>query len=1123
MAQKPARPPLTGALAKLSELSTKQFSDLFGKFLDQVGVVGFTAAAAALYGSPAGVAILAGAFATWGLHELRERGAAEETERKKRSDARKAERLKRKIDAVSGDAASALDLLLELVDSEKEHLTRGDFNESKRTLEAFMKKRFDDIDSNLADGFANVLRGVAVLDEKLDKVLDKVGRPEPDDASAFTLDDYLEDVTAQSRQLLLERFRIGDRSMNSEVEQRLLAQIYVELNVRRRSAEDEDRDGLKARFDAAVARGFGRQPGSVFWNPLLTKRSFQALVIDGVPPFLSVPVQSGPISVAAIADHTLNGILLVDPNHDPKEVLRAADENDELVLVVESDGWPDPTGGGWPEVAADLHKRWPNARVFAHLRNPSISLEHLIALDPELHNLPGRYVVRGHPGTGKTTVLRHTALSTALRLQRSVGVGPVPVFVSLPTWARRRGSLENLLRENHPALASDELQNQLLAPPGEDLLLLFDGLDEVRGLDARLWIAGRLRDAASQWPAARMVVATRKVGYKPFAPNDFADVDLLPLDRDRQRELLRGWLDSGSHAHSTAKLTQRIVRDLDEGGPAFHELREVPLLLTFVAMLYEEAADNENFQLARTRTAVYTGILEHLMQGLHRRERRAMQPPEGSRYALRHLAERCTREDGDDPPRSKLSSALTAIWRSDEMEDVREYWCTDDKPPRPDVTGFLKELAEVTGILGGEARDNAPWSFWHRTLREALVAQRFAEDVKTPKGRNRLLALACDLAGKEAQWAEPFALFVGLTGSGERDDWLLELAEQNHALALRTLASVEGVADTTIEKVLRLEGLDAEERCRQYGELRERLGGKVEIVPTAAALLGRLAAGTDDCMDLWHIARALDALEREERGAADAVKRARARLFEHEKFGDTVDADALEVPRHPEHDFWRTVEAGTKFVMGSPEKEKGRYDDEGPAHEVRIETGYQIGAVPVTNALWARFRREFDAVGASGGPDAPVTEVSWYEAAMFCTWIGARLPSEAEWECACRAGTKTRFWSGDSDEDLARVGWFYGNSEGKIHPVARKPHEQKLGLFDMHGNVDEWCQDEWHDDYEGAPADGSAWEKGGFGYRVRRGGSFGYSAGYARSAIRDGWHPEDRGDSLGFRPARSLP
>jgi formylglycine-generating enzyme required for sulfatase activity len=153
--------------------------------------------------------------------------------------------------------------------------------------------------------------------------------------------------------------------------------------------------------------------------------------------------------------------------------------------------------------------------------------------------------------------------------------------------------------------------------------------------------------------------------------------------------------------------------------------------------------------------------------------------------------------------------------------------------------------------------------------------------------------------------------------------------------------------------------------------------------------------------------------------------------------------------------------------------------------------------------------------------------VSWEDARRYCEWLSeksglpVRLPSEAEWECACRGGTETEYGSGDEDADLARVGWYDANSGFETHPVAQKP-ANAFGLFDIHGNVREWCEDRWHDEYEGAPDDGSAWVEGGSPDRVFRGGCWFYPAERCRSAHRRGWHPSISFFDLGFRPAISV-
>ncbi len=133
-----------------------------------------------------------------------------------------------------------------------------------------------------------------------------------------------------------------------------------------------------------------------------------------------------------------------------------------------------------------------------------------------------------------------------------------------------------------------------------------------------------------------------------------------------------------------------------------------------------------------------------------------------------------------------------------------------------------------------------------------------------------------------------------------------------------------------------------------------------------------------------------------------------------------------------------------------------------------------------------------------------------------------RLPSEAEWEYACRANTITRYYTGDTDKDLDRAGWYRENSGGELHPVGDK-EPNAYGLYDMHGNVYEWVEDDWHDNYKGAPDNGRAWVDDPRGAnRVMRGGSWGFVAHRCRSAYRHYLRPDDRDDYVGFRLSRSV-
>jgi formylglycine-generating enzyme required for sulfatase activity len=203
--------------------------------------------------------------------------------------------------------------------------------------------------------------------------------------------------------------------------------------------------------------------------------------------------------------------------------------------------------------------------------------------------------------------------------------------------------------------------------------------------------------------------------------------------------------------------------------------------------------------------------------------------------------------------------------------------------------------------------------------------------------------------------------------------------------------------------------------------------------------------------------------------------------------------------------------------MGS---EKGR-DNEKPVHEVTIVKPFYIGVYPVTQA-------QYQAVMGTNpygfkGPNRPVECVSWDQAVEFCRKLSEkegkryRLPSEAEWEYACRAGSTAEYCFGDSEAELGDHAWFYGNSGAQTHEVGQKK-PNAWGLYDMHGNDWEWCEDVWHENYEGAPADGSAWTTGGEpSLRVLRGGAWNLYPSNCRSADRD-WAAPTVGDGdLGSR------
>jgi formylglycine-generating enzyme required for sulfatase activity len=233
-----------------------------------------------------------------------------------------------------------------------------------------------------------------------------------------------------------------------------------------------------------------------------------------------------------------------------------------------------------------------------------------------------------------------------------------------------------------------------------------------------------------------------------------------------------------------------------------------------------------------------------------------------------------------------------------------------------------------------------------------------------------------------------------------------------------------------------------------------------------------------------------------------------------------------------------TVPTGS-FMMGSPPDEQGREADEGPQHQVTLRS-FEIGKHEVTQELWQTVMGS----NPSGfkGDKLPVENVSWNDVQEFCRRLneklgltgsnGYRLPTEAEWEYAARAGTTTPFAFGQTiSPDIVNYdgNYPYGNgpkglNREKTVPVGSLGRANNWGIHDMHGNVWEWCEDHWHDNYNGAPTDGRAWlGQDMAAYRVFRGGSWFNGAVRCRSARRLRYEPGGRGDDVGFRLSRTLP
>ncbi|MCY7275237.1 MAG: SUMF1/EgtB/PvdO family nonheme iron enzyme [Phormidesmis sp. CAN_BIN44] len=271
----------------------------------------------------------------------------------------------------------------------------------------------------------------------------------------------------------------------------------------------------------------------------------------------------------------------------------------------------------------------------------------------------------------------------------------------------------------------------------------------------------------------------------------------------------------------------------------------------------------------------------------------------------------------------------------------------------------------------------------------------------------------------------------------------------------------------------------------------------------------------------------------------ELVQRSRPAKAEHfrETLGSNIFLDMVSIP-------------GSSFQMGAVKDEAGASSDEYPQHSVTIAPFY-MGKFAITQVQWQaiatlpKIDHDLNPDPSNfKGANRPVEQISWFEAVEFCERLNRfvegrltqktrnsyRLASEAEWEYACRAGTTTPFHFGETIlTDLANYNGNDTYGSGKKGQYRKKTTDvgsfspNAFGLYDMHGNVWEWCSDRWHDSYDRAPSDGSVWEAGDSGYRLLRGGSWlNYPLG-CRSADRYRYTPEIRDDFIGFRVVCLLP
>ncbi|MEO0479461.1 MAG: TIR domain-containing protein, partial [Planctomycetota bacterium] len=568
----------------------------------------------------------------------------------------------------------------------------------------------------------------------------------------------------------------------------------------------------------------------------------------------------------------------------------------------------------------------------------------------------------GDPGSGKTTLLRNLAARIAGDSDRPF----VPVFAALPTLVRERRSIEQEIEHDLSVDGSYEgLGSQLtrLGQSGE-LLVLLDGLDEVPSSEQRhaRQIIDRL---CEKWPNASFVVASRRIGSEKvnIVALDFADADLLPVPEDRKIEFLTAWL-KASPVFAEPSGGRSLQSAIDQGtalirGNSFlKRATDCPLYLTLLALLVER--DEDASQLHR-RDLLHATIFQLLLSGGHREEPREelrrMPRANETKRVLNCLGFAATKRGLVDLPSGDLEE-----WLSKESEDL---WSglSDEPAWETDKRRFLTEIARRTSILGpkdsvvadGERSssrvfdliDEDSWRFWHKSFGEALAADRLDELPESAR-----VELLDQVAAEPGRWGEPFALWLlRVEDDSAFERWMQQLHERSPNLALRVLSGVSGrVLDADLlALLLGSRDADGERRIDAYPRILEFVDGDVEVaVRVLGLLVDRLLDQDWDAEEAWHLDDAFSKLilspEHCSPVLVDSVQLERDRILGHSALGARpvgAEVSSMSVPTREGESWWCPIGVGNRrdqlsYRMGSPEGEEGRFEDEGPAHDVVI-------------------------------------------------------------------------------------------------------------------------------------------------------------------------------------------
>ena len=733
-------------------------------------------------------------------------------------------------------------------------------------------------------------------------------------------------------------------------------------------------------------------------------------------------------------------------------------------------------------------------------------------------------VVLGEPGAGKTTWARQLAwrLASGEARPEELGLAPGmrPVLLRLRNLAVEElkaglsplRSLQAFLqRETYsdgaPAGQQDPSQ-QFWDDSQRGILWILDGLDEVVELTLRETVAGWIRAAVKDRPYDWFVVTSRFQGYQSdrvLLGADFLEFHVHGLSDQQVRIFIERWF-AAAHRRvdgpgqvaqqkalaDTSTLT-KVLETAPFQAPSMREMVTNPLLLTILCVVY-----HEEHNLPTGRAELYQHCVRVLLDVWRRAkyEHLVQQPAAFNSDAAQAVLARLAWWMHQEDQRS------TAPLQELEQEAEQELKKLAESAGLGRVgKAFIVKMREESGILAMGGEGTRKCGFLHLSFQEYLAASYAVE-----QGYARQLAIRIS----DSWWQEVALLSlrksVLFCENFFRELLAAGLAETREDLVQRCLTESISFPGQVLLDVLR----DSRTSAVRRGAVLRLVRDKQQELPELQGLCEGIVADGKADRGLRESAVEILARFHQTTGTVWVAGGEKFQLGEvrvDERTGLTL--------------VW--IPPG-EFRMGSTEGGS----DERPVHTVVLRKGFWLSRYPVTNDDYRRFLRARPGVVKPpqywddrkfNQPKQPVVGITWYDAVAYCKWAGSdfRLPTEAEWEYACRAGGQHEYCFGSEPNQLGDYAWYGKNSGGQPQPIGSK-RPNAWGLYDMHGNVWEWCGDSKRQYAKETVVDPHGGDTG--SARVIRGGSWNSSARSVRAACRSGSEPGRADRYLGFRPLR---